>query len=153
MTTTVRFRFSHLLLLIAFFAHLLVGAGPAQGFAWCLGTGGELRLEHNPQGSCDIIDPCAETSGEESHIDYGSGALDADHCGDCLDFPAVSQDSHTACRFSPDADLASFAPAALSATHVSSFFPLFEDLPGFRPQPPPPLQPTLALLRTVILRN
>jgi hypothetical protein len=29
--------------------------------------------------------------------------------------------------------------------------PLLEAVPGFLPQPPPPQQPTLALLRTVVL--
>jgi hypothetical protein len=153
MDIAARLRFRHLLLLIAFFAHLLVGAGHAQGFAWCLGSDGEMRLEHNPQGSCDIIDPCAEESGEGNHAEHGPGNLDADHCNDCLDFPSVSQDSHHASRFLPDADLASFTPAALSSTHFSSFLPLLEAIPGFRPQPPPPQQPTLAFLRTVVLRN
>lgn len=143
---------THLVLLVTLLVHLFSGIGHAQVFAWCFGAEGEARLENNPQGRCDTEDSCSdENQGENQGT--GLGNLDADHCGDCFDFPALSTSIHHASRFSPEADLASPLLAPALPVHWSSFFPLLEALPGFRPQPPPPQQPVLAILRTVVLRN
>jgi len=140
-----------LLLLIAFCAHVFAGMGNAQGLAWCFSADGDARLEKNFQGDCETADPCAEESRKETHAEHGE--VDPEHCGDCFDYPSIAQDANQVSRFSPDTDLAGCAPAALPASYISLPHPLLEEVPGFRPQPPPPQQLTLAFLRTVVLLN
>jgi len=145
----IRSPLSRVLLLIAFCAHVFAGLGNAQGLAWCFSAVGDARLEKNIQGECDTADPCVDHSRNETHADHGN--VDPEHCVDCLDLPTFAQDVHHASRFSPDVELVGCATAALPSSNFSLPHPLIEKVPGFRPQPPPPQQLTLAFLRTVIL--
>jgi hypothetical protein len=143
--------YNHLILLVALLVHLVVGVSQAQGFVWCFEFGAEVSLESMPLGGCDAVGPCNDTSGEEHPGGPGYGSTDADACGECLDLPALSSSFWQS--FSTKAD--SFSPVLPPALPARVFpsFALLEAVPGFRPQPPPPLQPTLAILRTVVLRN
>lgn len=137
----------HLVLLAGLLSYLLAGFGTADAMVWCIGSEGTSRLEHVPQGGCGPIDDRC-VAGEESGP---RGNLTPDHCGDCLDLPALSGDSRPSPRFADDGGFAVppvFLPALPSFTLLR-----LAAVPGFRPQPPPQLRPVLLALRTVILRN
>lgn len=148
-----RSRFGSLILLTLFLVQLFAGFGEAGGLVWCFGAGGEVRLENIPQGRCDVAVPCADEKGGEDHAEgEGRRAPDLEHCGDCLDLPALSASFRHSPRFSPEADLFP-APLPAPPAPVLSAVLLPEEVPGFLPHPPPPLPPFLIALRTVVLRN
>lgn len=140
-----------LILLLAVFAHLSVGVNNAHGFAWCFSAMGDARVEINPLMGCATSDPCDNGHAEEGLGDQGYGA--PEHCGDCLDIPALSQYFHHSSRLSLDVDLSSSTTTIIIPSPVRLIFssPPSDAIVGFHPQPPPQLHPTLALLRTVVL--
>ncbi|BCR04896.1 hypothetical protein DESUT3_19650 [Desulfuromonas versatilis] len=126
----------------------------AQGFSWCFGSEGGPRLEYNPQGRCEKTDPCKEEGSEHGHADsHDSPGLEIAPGAECFDLPAFTQNVHPVSRFSDEAGFSTPATPPVHSPSGFSLFPLLEVVPGFRPQPPPPQQPTLAFLRTVVLRN
>lgn len=147
----IRSPFIRLILLIAVFAHISVGVNNEHGFAWCFSAMGDARVEINPLMDCETSDPCDNGRAEEGHGDKGYVA--PEHCGDCLDIPALSQYLHHSSRLSLDFDLSSSTTAIIIPPPIRYIFssPPFEAIIGFYPQPPPQLHPTLALLRTVVL--
>lgn len=148
---TIRSHFIQLFLLVAVFAHISVGVNNGYGFVWCFSATEDARVEINPLMGCETSHPCDNGRAEEGLGDQEFVAPEPS--GDCLDIPTLSQYLHRSSRLSLDVDLSSLTTTIIIPPPVQFIFssPPLKALIGFHPQPPPPLHPTLALLRTVVL--
>lgn len=140
----------HIVALVSLLIFLLTGQTGVQGYVWCVEEGGKAVLERAENNTCSTDNLLVE---EDCHSDEGLlNNLDQDdHCGPCLDIPAVLEVTNSHNQKQKDV----VAPAgSLQQQPVLPAPVLVKVLTSdLLSQPPPWLSQTLLAHRTIVLLN
>ncbi len=153
---TLRRNRARLVVLVSLVFFLFTGQAGAKNFFWCLDEGGQSELKHSLDDTCCLYDACCNSMQNMAASRYEhnlpSLAVEDNDCGLCLDIAAFCETALTPSQ-DPNTLAGKAVPRALgpicsafTLSHHTNYTLSFH-------LPPPRVNQTLLMHRTVVLLN